>query len=89
MSAVCRLEREECKLKKFNREGVLVGARRFCEDVGRLFGCGNMFEIDLICGMNFVDVVIVGIDVLGVQVIDVLGVIYSRFRVGEDCKDWM
>ena len=88
MPAVCRLERKLCKLKEFNRGSVLVGTERFCEDVGCLFRCGNVFEIDLICIVDFANVVIASIDMFSAGVIDVvLCVIQSSFGVGEDC-DW-
>ena len=84
--AECCLEKKEHKLKEFIRRGMLVGSERFCEDVGCLFQCGNVFEIDLICIVDFANVVITSIDMFSARVIDiVLRVIESSFRVGEDC----
>ena len=65
-------EGKSCKLKKFNGFRVFGKTEGFREDIGSLFRCGNVIKINLICGMNFSNIMKTGIDVFRARVIYVI-----------------
>ena len=77
--------RELNEFEKFDCFDVLVESERFCEDVGCLVNSGYVLKVNLICCINFANVVEARINVLCSGVLDiVLDVVESRLRVRED-----
>jgi len=73
------------EFEEFDGFSVLGKSEGFCEDVGSLVDCGDVLKINLICHINFANVVETCINMLCSCMFDiVLDVVERGLRVSEN-----
>ena len=60
------------EFEKFDGLSVLGESEGLCEDVGRLVDCGYVLKVNLICHINFTDVVEASVNMLCLSMFDIV-----------------